>query len=93
MIISYTPESIGDLVRLRKFIADKNPDAAQQISRALQKGIKQLKTFPNIGVEVDEAPNPEVVRDLILGNYIVRYLLASNELHILRIWHHKEERL
>lgn len=93
MIISYTPESINDLIRLRKFNADKNPDAAQRISKALQKGITQLKAFPSLGVEVEEAPNPEIVRDLILGNYVVRYLLTTNEVHILRVWHHKENRL
>jgi len=92
MIISYTPESINDLIRLRKFIADKNPEAAERISKALQKAVKQLKTFPSIGVEVEEAPNPKTVRDLILGNYIVRYLLTTNEVHILRVWHHKENR-
>jgi len=58
-----------------------------------KKGIKQLKVFSNLDVEVDEAPNPEVVRDLILGNYIVRYLLTVNEVYILRIWHHKHNRL
>jgi plasmid stabilization system protein ParE len=93
MIISYTPEAIGDLIRLREFIEHKNPEAAQRISKALRKGITQLKAFPNIGVEVVEAPNPEIVRDLILGNYIVRYLLTTSEVHILRIWHHKENRL
>jgi plasmid stabilization system protein ParE len=93
MIISYTPEAIGDLIRCRKFIEQKNSEAAERISKTLRKGIKQLKTFPNIGVEVQEAPNPEVVHDLILGNYIVRYLLKTNEVFILRIWHHKEDRL
>lgn len=93
MIISYTPEAIIDLIRLREFIEQKNPEAAQRISKVLGKGIKQLKAFPNIGVEVQEAPNPEMVRDLILGHYIVRYLLKANEVIILRIWHHKEDHL
>lgn len=92
MIISYAPEAISDLIRLREFIEQKNPRAAQRISKTLRKAIKQLKTFPNIGVEVQEAPDPEMIRDLILGNYIVRYLLKANEVIILRIWHHKEDR-
>ena len=93
MRISYTPEAVGDLIRLRKFIEYKNPKAAQRIAEAIRKGIKQLKIFPYIGVEVEEAPDPEVVRDLIIGNYIARYLVHSNEVHVLRIWHHKEKRL
>jgi len=86
MKISYTPEAIRDLIRLRQFIEQKNPQAAKRIADAIRKGIKQLKTFPNIGVEVEEAPNPH-------GNYIVRYLLKTKEVLILRLWHHKENRL
>ncbi len=93
MTITYTPEAIGDLIRLREFIERKNPQAAQRIAKDLVKGIKQLKNFPLIGVEVEEAPDPEMVRDLITGNYTARYLVYSNEVHILRIWHHKEQRL
>ncbi|VAW94459.1 hypothetical protein MNBD_GAMMA22-3061 [hydrothermal vent metagenome] len=93
MKISYTPEAIRDLIRLRQFIEQKNPQASKRIADVIRKGIKQLRTFPNIGVEVEEAPNPEIVRDLILGNYIIRYLLKTNEVLILRLWHHKENRL
>ncbi len=93
MKITYTLEAIDDLVRLRAFIADKNPQAAQRVAQNLQKKINQLKTFPLIGVGVEGSPDPEVVRDLITGHYIVRYLLPANQVHILRIWHHKEGRL
>ncbi len=92
MKVLYTPESIGDLQRLREFIEIKNPQAAQRIAKSIIKGITQLKTLPLLGVEVDKAPNPEMVRDLIIGNYIVRYLVGS-EIIILRVWHHKEKRL
>lgn len=93
MRISYTPESIDDLKRLREFIQVKNPLAAQRIATSILKGISQLKAFPYLGVEVQQAPNSEMVRDLIIGNYIARYLLHSKKIDILRIWHHKEERL
>ena len=93
MNISYTPEAISDLVRLREFIAIKNPQAAQKIAQSLQKSISQLKAFPHLGVEVELAPNPEIIRDLIIGNYIARYLIRTKQIIILRIWHHKEERL
>ncbi len=93
MKISYSPESIGDLIRLREFIEIKNPSAAQKIAASIYKGISQLKTFPYLGVEVELAPNPEMIRDLIIGSYIVRYLIYSKQIYILRVWHHKEERL
>ena len=93
MKITYTPEAIDDLTRLREFIEEKNPQAAQRAAQTIKKKIKQLKTFSLIGVGVEEAPDPEMIRDLITGNYIVRYLVYSSEVHILRIWHHKEKRL
>ena len=93
MKITYTPEAIDDLIRLRKFVEEKNPHAAQRVAQTIKKKIKQLKTFPLLGVGVEEAPDPEVIRGLISGNYIVRYLVYSNKVHILRIWHHKEKRL
>ena len=90
MRISYTPESIDDLKRLRAFIKVKNPLAAQRVATSILKGISQLKMFPYLGVEVLQAPNPEMVRDLIIGNYIARYLIRSKKIYILRVWHHKE---
>lgn len=93
MKISYSPESIGDLIRLREFIEIKNPQAAQKIALSLNEGISQLKSFPFLGAEVELAPEPEKIRDLIIGNYIIRYLIHSKQIYILRIWHHKEERL
>ncbi len=93
MKLSYSREAVSDLIRLRTFIASKNPEAAQKIARLIQKGITQLKTSPYLGVEVELAPNPEMIRDLIVGNYIARYLIHQKHAYILRVWHHKEERL
>ncbi len=93
MRISYSPESIDDLRRLREFIEIKNPRAAQKTATSILKGIRQLKSFPYLGVEVPQAPNPEMIRDLIIGNYIVRYLVSGKKIYVLRVWHHKENRL
>ena len=93
MRLSYSREAINDLIRLREFIAIKNPGAAQKVAKSIREGISQLKTFPYLGVEVELSPNPEMIRDLIVGNYIARYLIHSKQIYILRVWHHKEERL
>lgn len=92
MRISYSPESILDLQRLREFIEIKNPHAAQEIAVSLLEGIKQLKAFPYLGVKVTQAQDPEMIRDLIVGVYRVRYLVDGDEVYILRAWHHKEHR-
>ena len=91
MKLSYSSESINDLIRLKEFIEIKNPQAAQRIASSIKKGIIQLKSFPYLGVKVEQAPNPDIIRDLIIGNYTARYLIRPEEISILRIWHHKEE--
>lgn len=92
MRIAYSPEAIEDLRRLREFIAIKNPSAAKRIAASIIKGIQQLNPFPYLGLKVARAPDPEMIRDLIIGNYTVRYLVDGDEIDILRVWHHKEER-
>lgn len=90
MKISFTPEAVDDLGRLRAFIESKNPIAAQRIANELLKGIEKLKAFPEIGLKVIRAPQPHLIRDLFIGNYTVRYLIGDNEIYILRMWHGKE---
>ena len=90
MKLSFTPESVADLSRLREFIESKNPIAAQRIANELLRGIEKLKAFPEIGLKVTRAPQPQLNRDLFIGNYTVRYLIGDNEIYILRLWHGKE---
>jgi addiction module RelE/StbE family toxin len=93
MKLFYSKESISDLQRLRNFIREKNPDAAKQIGKSIRKGISKLKLFPYLGVKVNKAPDSQDTRDLITSNYIARYLVHNNRIIILRIWHHRENRL
>ncbi|PCI71748.1 MAG: plasmid stabilization system protein [Piscirickettsiaceae bacterium] len=68
MKLSYSREAISDLIRLREFIATKNPEAAQKIAKSIRQGITQLKSFPYLGIEVELAPDPAMIRDLIVTN-------------------------
>ena len=90
MKIEYTIDSINDLKRLRKFIEEKNPIAAKRIANELLSGAEKLKAFPKIGLPVLRAHDSEIVRDLFVGRYTVRYLITNKVIYILRIWHGKE---
>ncbi len=91
-VLDYSPEAVEDLSRLRSFIAQHNPNAAQKISKKLLENIKRLIDFPFLGKPVSQAPEPEKIRDLITGQYVVRYLTHEQQLYILRIWHQRENR-
>ncbi len=90
MKIAFTPESIEGLTRLREFIEIQNSDVAKRITDLLIDGISKLKRFPYLRVKISNAPNPELMRDLILENYTVRYLILDETINILKMWHHKE---
>ncbi|MFC3851404.1 type II toxin-antitoxin system RelE/ParE family toxin [Salinispirillum marinum] len=90
MKIRYSPESVEDLSRVVEFVEAKNPFAARRIAIDIQEAFDKLKQFPKIGLPVLKSSDPELVRDLYIGNYMARYLITDEIIYILRIWHHKE---
>ena len=90
MKLRFSPEAVDDLARLREIIEEINPAAAQRIARDLLLGMEKLKVFPEIGLKVDRAFEPQRIRDLFIGRYTVRYLIGKGEIVILRLWHSKE---
>lgn len=92
MNLVYSVNAVEDLSRLRDFIEIHNPIAAHQISTKLIEGITTLIDYPKIGHPVPKAPDPEKIRDLIIGDFIVRYIIHKSSIVVLRIWHHREDR-
>jgi len=90
MRIRFAVEAIHDLERLRAFVEPKNPHAARRIAAELMDGIDNLALFPDMGLPVNRAPDPRLIRDLFVGSYTVRYLREESSIIILRIWHDKE---
>ena len=89
MKLEFSASAVRDLIRLREFIAVHNPKAAERISLRLRQAIAKLVLHPNIGRPV---PDLENVRELVAGDYVVRYLQLENVIFVLRIWHGKEFR-
>ena len=89
MRLEFSASAIGDLTRLRKFIAVHNPKAAERISLRLRQAIAKLVIHPDIGRPVPELEN---VRELVAGDYIVRYSRFEEVVFVLRIWHGREYR-
>ena len=87
MKLVYTDVAIEDLKRLRAFIAVHNPPAANRIATELVSKIKLLLDFPQLGTPVLNAPDPDSVRDMVFGKYVVRYSVHASTLIILRVWH------
>ena len=92
MKLIYSAEAVNDLIRLRAFIAEKSPVAAARIAMELVRRIDALKQFPEMGHAVSLAPEPSSIRDMLFGDYVVRYVPRDEVLIILRVWHHYERR-
>ena len=91
MKLGYSSEAIAALQRLYEFLLPKSPLAAKKAAITIQEAAEKLKLFPNIGLPVSTAPEPELVRDLYVGDYTVRYQIDGQKIiYILRIWHNKE---
>ncbi|MGH8192554.1 MAG: type II toxin-antitoxin system RelE/ParE family toxin [Rhodanobacteraceae bacterium] len=88
----FTAAAANDLVRLRAFIAEHDPAAARRMSANLIKRVELLRTTPLIGSIVAAAPDPEAIRDMVFGDYIVRYAVTATTVAVLRVWHHFEQR-
>lgn len=86
MNIVWSPEAITDLISLRTYIAERNPDAAQ---RTAQRIIEM--------VEAVLAPNPHIgrpgrvpgTREFVIAAtpYVVPYRMRGDALEILRVYH------
>jgi plasmid stabilization system protein ParE len=88
----YTAAAVGDLARLRTFIAEHDPGAARRVGARLVKRIEALRDSPLMGRAVAAAPDPQSVRDMVFGDYSVRYAVTPRTIAVLRVWHHFEER-
>jgi len=86
-----------DLVRLRQFIAEHDPNAAARAANRIKAVAQLLTDQPLVGRPVD-APTGTArndIRELPLtfgsGGYILRYQLLQKQIRVLRIWHAHEE--
>jgi plasmid stabilization system protein ParE len=89
MRLQFTRGASRDLVRLRDFIAQHDPQAAARVSKRLGRTIRLLRDHPGLGQAVEALPD---VRELVAGDYLVRYTTRDDTVVILRIWHGRETR-
>lgn len=89
--IVFTQRADSDLDPLRAFLLQTSPRAANAAARRIVEGPDLLHMFPRAGVLIRGE-----VRRLIIKHrrvaFVVRYRIAGDNVHILRIWHGRERR-
>ena len=95
MKLGFSREARNDLVRLRAFISEHDPAAAERTAQRLIRGIERLERHPRLGKRVVASPDqlaPEEIRDWLVTDYVIRYLIAKERIIVLRVWHGREQR-
>jgi len=90
----WLPGAIEDIVRLRGFIAQKNPKAAQRAASKIKEAAKIILHNPLAGRPVDDlAGFREFVINFGAGSYVLRYNMNGQSIVIVNVWHNREDRL
>ena len=93
MKLIWTNKALSDLDRLYEFLSPTNKAAAAKAVQALVSAPHVLLQNPRIGEPLeDEAFSPQEVRRILVGSYEIRYEIQGTNIHILRLWHTREER-
>jgi plasmid stabilization system protein ParE len=90
--VIWLPDAVTDLIRLRKFIQDKNPSAAKRAASKIKEGALILMSNPESGRPVEGLSSfREIIIPFGAGHYVLRYR-KDDAIVVIRIWHSKEER-
>jgi plasmid stabilization system protein ParE len=91
-MILLSPDAVEDVERLRSFLDENNPVAAQRALSSIWTAIGRLEEFPNLGMLTADADIRQLVVRFGASGYIVRYALLPPDILITRIWHGRELR-
>lgn len=91
MRISWSAAAQSDLGRLHDFLARHDLDAADEALDILIEAPEVLLDFPRRGPRLSTFEHQEI-RELKVGDYVLRYELAGAEIKVLRLFHGREDR-
>lgn len=85
--INWTSQSKNDLISIAEYIAQDSRKYAKLQIKKIRDHSRQLCHYPNAGRVVPELENPRI-RELIMGNYRIIYLIVTEErIDILTVHH------
>lgn len=89
MRLVFHPNAESDLEHIGDFIAEDNPDAAVAFVRRLRERCRQIGQFPGIGRRRSDLTSG--YRSLSEGQYVILYVVLSEQVEIARILHSKQD--
>lgn len=91
--VIYTQRALEDLIRLREFLQDKSPEAAEKAKATLLQNLASLGHFPESHKPVPDMP---FHRDLVIKfgarGYVARYRYErGGDVVVLLVRHQRED--
>ena len=84
--IRWTSQALADIEAIGDFIARDAPSFAEVFVARMFGAVERLGAFPRSGRAVSEI-GEENLREIIFGSYRIVYLLNSDEVSILTVFH------
>jgi toxin ParE1/3/4 len=93
-MIVLSPDAVLDVERVRSFLEERNPDAAQRALAAIWHALEKVQIFPELGIPTPDSEIRQIVVRFGSSGYIVRYtiLAESGDILVTRLWHGREAR-
>jgi len=84
----------ADIERLREFLYEKNPAAAERAISALLGAVNSLRALPDRGRQFGDLDVRQLTVRVGGSSYVLRYRhdVAREEVVVLRVWHGREAR-
>jgi toxin ParE1/3/4 len=89
MKIIWSPLAVDRVSEIAAYIAQENPDAAENWVNTVFKKVEDLKSFPESDRIIPETEN-KTIRELIYGNYRLIYRLEEKRISVLTVRHGKQ---
>jgi toxin ParE1/3/4 len=86
MNVYWTDTAINNLSNIHAFLSQTSPPYAQRTIDRITRRSQQIATFPNSGRIVPEFESDRI-REIIEGKYRIIYILQSNQIEILAVFH------
>jgi plasmid stabilization system protein ParE len=90
--LRWAPDAVRDLARLRRFLGDKSPSAAERAALRIREAAGALREQPELGRIVENEEFRDLVTPFGGGAYVLRYRIDEDAVIVVRVWHTREER-
>ena len=84
--VIWTPEALRQLGDILDYLAEVAPDYGDALSIEIEEAVDSLARFPRMGRVVPEFSRDDV-REVIIDNYRLVYLVRPSAVHIASMFH------